>query len=106
MLIIAEAHHNAELVRAIQRFRGAIYAADGAIHELPDGRHIEAADERSWHIAAFVNAEIAGAIRYERKGAGRVRVGGWCVAAEHRGGRIGIKLALECVHLAERLGDT
>jgi hypothetical protein len=44
---------HAELMGAIQRFRGGCYLADGAIRpeELTaDGRHVQTMDEESWHL--------------------------------------------------------
>ena len=40
------------LMREMQRLRGGVYCGDGAIarHELKDGRHQTAEDERSWHL--------------------------------------------------------
>ncbi|MCP5110331.1 MAG: hypothetical protein GY953_05805 [bacterium] len=40
-------------MRQTQRLRGRVYAEDGAIRSVdlsPDGRYIQAADPRSWHI--------------------------------------------------------
>ncbi len=60
-----EQYHSA--LAAIQRFRGAIYLADGAIHAndlTPDGRHWQAEDTRSWHLAsADNNGDIIGSVR-------------------------------------------
>jgi hypothetical protein len=56
------------LLSEIQRFRGRVYLADGAIEEsdLTDGRHVTAADEHSWHfIVHDANGDIAGCIRYQ-----------------------------------------
>ncbi|MBS1819473.1 MAG: hypothetical protein JSU08_16190 [Acidobacteria bacterium] len=42
-----------DLLRQVQRFRGAIYLKDGAIHEedlTADGRHETWEDDRSWHM--------------------------------------------------------
>ena len=41
-----------DLLKQLQRLRGRVYADDGAVRSVdlsPDGRHIQAADERSWH---------------------------------------------------------
>lgn len=49
---VNRAWHRA-LVRDVQRLRGAVYLADGAIkpHQLtPDGRHQTPEDERAWHL--------------------------------------------------------
>ena len=56
------------LLSQIQRFRGRVYLADGAIEpsDLIDGRHVAAADEHSWHFLVHDrNGEIAGCIRYQ-----------------------------------------
>jgi hypothetical protein len=63
-----ESHHDhRSLLTEIQRFRGQVYLADGAIEEsdLVDGRHVAAADEHSWHFLVHdENGDIAGCIRY------------------------------------------
>lgn len=48
-----EDSHYVDLLSSMQRFRGSMYLADGAL--LPeqlsgDGRHIAASDEESWHV--------------------------------------------------------
>lgn len=46
---------HAHLLAAVQRLRGSVYLDDGAITRAqltPDGRHEQAADERSWHIVS------------------------------------------------------
>jgi len=55
------------LLSKIQRFRGRVYLADGAIEQsdLIDGRHVAAADDHSWHFLVHdPNGDIAGCIRY------------------------------------------
>ena len=45
----------------VQRFRGAVYVAEGNVDasELSfDGRHIQSADDRSWHILSAVGDSI------------------------------------------------
>jgi hypothetical protein len=52
----------------MQRFRGQVYAKDGAIkeHDLIDGRHVVEADDYSWHLLVHdENGTIAGCIRYQ-----------------------------------------
>jgi hypothetical protein len=52
----------------IQRFRGSVYLADGAVlpHELTeDGRHWLAIDEKSWHVVALdAKQEVCGCLRF------------------------------------------
>lgn len=96
-----------EFIAAAQRFRGAVYLAEGAISELVDGRHIEEADydPRTRHILDTEAGEIRGCIRYQRVGRGRVRIGGWAVADDARQGRLAVRMVQECVSQAEQLGD-
>lgn len=103
MLIVADGTLNPELVAAVQAFRGAIYAADGAV---APGPHVEALDARSYHLILWRGGAIAGTLRYTRKGRGEAKIGGWAMAPDARGTRASIRLALEAVRLAERLGDT
>jgi predicted GNAT family N-acyltransferase len=105
MILIAFGALNPELVRAVQRFRGAIYAADGAIHELEDGRHIEPEDESAYHLVDWRAGSIVACLRYRRKGAGLVRVGGWAVAPQVRGTRAAVRLVIEAVKLGAWCGD-
>lgn len=105
MLIICSGSLAPELVEAVQRFRGAIYLADEAIPGLTDGRHIEAADARSFHIALLQDGAIRACIRYQQIGKGRARIGGWAVDRDARYSRAGIRVVLETVKLAEKLGD-
>jgi len=56
------------LLSEIQRFRGRVYLADGAIEQsdLIDGLHVVAADDHSWHFLVHdANGDIAGCIRYQ-----------------------------------------
>src|SRR5215471_18227163 len=59
---------HSRLLGELQRFRGGIYAADGAISasELTsDGRHKAAIDEHSWHVLALnKHGRICAALRY------------------------------------------
>lgn len=104
MIVVVPGWLDPHLVETVQRFRGAIYLADGAVRALPDGRHIETADAASYHIVSIRNG-LDACIRYRHFPHRDARIGGWAVAPEARGSRIGIQLALECVRLAELLGD-
>jgi hypothetical protein len=57
-----------DLMAEMQRFRGRIYAADGAIStgELTaDGRHHVRADDHSWHVLALdAGGRVCGCLRY------------------------------------------
>ena len=56
------------LLRGLQKLRGQLYLADGAIHEWqlsPDGRHAQSADDSSWHLVAMrPGGEVFGCSRY------------------------------------------
>ena len=56
------------LLAGLQRLRGRVYLADGAIDHselTPDGRYAQPADEKSWHlIAADKRGEVCGCARY------------------------------------------
>jgi hypothetical protein len=60
-------HHN-QLLTAVQRLRGRTYVADGAIQQSDlsaDGRHIQEADDLSWHLLTLDgNGEVLACIRY------------------------------------------
>src|SRR5579871_6785475 len=64
----ATARRYEELLAKLQRFRGMVYCADGAISpdELTsDGRHYLAIDERSWHVLALdTTGDVCGCVRY------------------------------------------
>ena len=53
---------------AMQRFRGRIYAEDGAIRPADltsDGRHITPVDEKSWHVLSVDDSgEVCACLRY------------------------------------------
>lgn len=57
-----------ELLAGLQRLRGKLYLADGAIgpHQLaPDGRHRLPDDEHAWHVLSLdERGEVAGCSRY------------------------------------------
>ncbi|MEZ5353341.1 MAG: hypothetical protein R2762_11950 [Bryobacteraceae bacterium] len=63
-----DAQRHDDVIASIQRFRGEIYVAEGAIREselTPDGRHWQAEDARSWHVVSTDNAgNIIGCTRY------------------------------------------
>lgn len=64
------------LLTELQRLRGRVYLADGAITEdqlTADGRFVQPIDEQSWHLAIFdEHGELAGCTRF-RPHAERVR---------------------------------
>lgn len=50
------AGRHADLIAALQRLRGSVYVEDGAIqtaHLSPDGRHVQSADQHSWHVLSL-----------------------------------------------------
>src|ERR1035437_9638097 len=57
-----------DLLAELQRLRGRVYLEDGAIErsELsPDGRYVQPADERAWHLITLNgHGEICGCARY------------------------------------------
>lgn len=56
------------LLAGLQRLRGAAYLEDGAITRdqlTPDERHVQAADDKSWHIvAAHADGTVSACARY------------------------------------------
>jgi hypothetical protein len=56
----------------VQRLRGRIYFEDGALsaHQLtPDGRHVQAVDDHSWHLVVLSGrGEVSGCVRYWQPG--------------------------------------
>ena len=64
----ADRHRHARWLRETQKVRGSIYLADGALQASqlsPDGRHVQASDEDSWHLLAVNgNGEVQGCARY------------------------------------------
>lgn len=55
------------MLSEMRRLRGRIYFEDGAIGReqmTPDGRHVQAADERSWHVLSVENGRVVGCARY------------------------------------------
>jgi hypothetical protein len=56
-----------DLYSEMQRFRGRVYAEDGAVQpdDLVDGRHIVPVDEQSWHILSLDSrGRICACLRY------------------------------------------
>jgi len=56
------------LLAEMQRLRGDAYLSDGAIQQgdlTPDGRHVLAIDEQSWHVLALNPlGQVCGCVRY------------------------------------------
>src|SRR5580698_8502641 len=59
-------HH--DLLGRMQRLRGRVYGADGAIHPTDltaDGRHKVSVDERSWHVLSLdAGGNVVACLRY------------------------------------------
>jgi hypothetical protein len=57
-----------ELLSQMQRLRGAVYSQDGALtmeNLLPDGRHWQPVDDKSWHVLAIgEEGKVCGGARY------------------------------------------
>lgn len=55
-------------LNAVQRMRGRIYLADQAVEAsqlTPDGRHVQDADDKSWHLLAVdPSGDVQGCARY------------------------------------------
>src|SRR6186713_654060 len=50
---VADGDERSEILRAVQRLRGSVYLAEGAVqpHQLErDGRHVTREDDRAWHM--------------------------------------------------------
>jgi hypothetical protein len=66
--VSSEPYRHRSLLRELQRLRGRIYLADGAIqpHQLTsDGRHETPEDERSWHLLVLNDQRrVSGCIWY------------------------------------------
>src|SRR5579872_5624370 len=64
-----------DLLAEMQRFRGRVYASDGAVRasELTaDGRHRLAVDDRSWHILSLNDqGQVCGCLRYVEESCAR-----------------------------------
>jgi hypothetical protein len=56
------------LLSQMQRLRGAVYSEDGALtlaDLLPDGRHWQLVDDKSWHVLAIdKDGLVSGGVRY------------------------------------------
>jgi hypothetical protein len=62
--------HHSDLLAEMQRFRGRIYAGDGAVRadELTtDGRHRVRADDQSWHVLALDDTRVCACLRYREQ---------------------------------------
>ena len=59
---------HARLLSEVQRVRGQVYLADGAVRAsqlTPDGRHVQRSDYDSWHLLAVAgNGAVQGCARY------------------------------------------
>lgn len=66
--IMTDRSRHSELLSAAQRLRGSIYLEDGAIDRgslTEDGRHVQPADEVSWHLLTVENGTcVTACIRY------------------------------------------
>jgi hypothetical protein len=66
--IEGNSRHRQELLHDMQRLRGRIYLQDGAISQTdltPDGRHIQAIDDESWHLLIVsASNRVVGCTRY------------------------------------------
>jgi hypothetical protein len=56
-----------EMLEKLQRLRGSIYLADGAIEpwQLTDGRHCTSADDKSWHFLSMEGDQVVGCARLQ-----------------------------------------
>lgn len=70
----ADADGHAHLLAEVQRLRGRVYLADGAITESQltvDGRHVQAADACSWHVVMLSpDGRVTGCARYQEHAPG------------------------------------
>lgn len=68
--VAADQLHYSELLAGMQRLRGEVYLADGAINAsqlTADGRHELTTDEQSWHLLLVENdTSVVGCMRYLR----------------------------------------
>jgi hypothetical protein len=73
---IRDRHRHQDLMAAVQRFRGGIYANDGAVRHsdlTSDGRHNAPVDGRSWHVVSLDrDGRVCSCLRYleERSASG------------------------------------
>jgi len=67
-----DSNWHGQLIGQMQRFRGSVYAADGAVQSrdlTADGRHKSAIDDFSWHVLALdENNQIRACLRYFEEG--------------------------------------
>ena len=90
------------LLAEMQRLRGRIYLNDGAISHrelMPDGRHVQAIDDQSWHLLLINNrGRVLGCTRYLQHHAStsysRLRVRTSALAESERWGEP-LRLAVE-----------
>jgi predicted GNAT family N-acyltransferase len=65
-----DAHQHERLLHQMQRLRGRVYLEDGAISAddlTGDGRHVQAADDHSWHVLAVQpDGEVVACMRYRQ----------------------------------------
>jgi len=66
--VIGDASVHQEFLAEAQRLRGRIYVGDGAIHSsdlTDDGRHVQPADDASWHLLTIdEQTRVTACIRY------------------------------------------
>lgn len=71
---IADVSRHRVLLESAQKLRGRIYLEDGAIRPeqlSPDGRHVQCADDRSWHLLTVdARQRVVACIRYHSHGPG------------------------------------
>ena len=64
----ASSRNHSRLLASVQRFRGAIYAADGAVPKsalLSDGRHEAPGDDQAWHLVSVSpSGKVRACLRY------------------------------------------
>ncbi len=69
-----DASGHAHMLAEVQRLRGRVYLADGAITEgqlTADGRHVQAADASSWHVVMLnPGGKVTGCARYQEHAPG------------------------------------
>jgi hypothetical protein len=68
--IDTDPYRHQRLLHEVQKFRGKMYLADGAIRASdlkPDGRHVQPIDYDSWHIVGLdEHGGVCGCLRYRR----------------------------------------
>jgi hypothetical protein len=65
--VALDGRHFGGLLEKLQRLRGSLYLADGAIEpwQLTDGRHCIGADEKSWHFLSMEGEQVVGCARLQ-----------------------------------------